>query len=475
VRSSTEVGAAQPSRAGRPTRERPRQTACASDFKAAVIEPRRTWYASVLAMNAPPKLTRIPMSMFVAAALLAACGPAGADDGETGETAETGETGDGDVDVDACIDPGTELLPNVKPAVLPTQQSSVTYTCTAGWGTDAPRLAPEWTVQVGELSTNFNFVPPSSVAHPDGGVIVVGLGQFAHFGTDGEPLWTNDVIVDGQLNVAIEQAGTILLSVYNWNSGDTSLTRYDADGALVGEINIPWNGPQASIWGVTTYGSDIVIGANDEDAQGFYETTLIRLDPDGNVVLRKSTNQAGGIALAVTDSGVALFGSFPGFLVSIDSGEVLGMLVPTGGNIVNARSQGDEFIVASNVFNTTGDLGVGRYSSLGAEQWLQSYDRATLNDNARALAVGADGGIVVAGGTSLLDFTNSWWFSTQPVVFGLDADGNPLWTDRMAAHADPSSVAIGVDADVYVAGLADAGTGNQDQPPTMAWLRRYVP
>lgn len=425
-------------------------------------------------MNRPTTIPRI--SMMFALALLTACTPPGVDDGETGGTAETGESGDtGDVDVDACIDPGTELLPNAKPALLPTAQSGVTYTCTTGWGTNAPRLEPEWTVQIGGMLNNFDFVPPSVVAHPDGGVLVVGLGEFAHYGADGEPLWSNDVIVSGQLNLAVEDAGTILLSIYNWNSADTSLTRYNADGTVVGEVAIPWNGTQPSIWGVTTFGSDIVIGANDEDSQGNYETTLIRLDLDGNVVLRKSTNQAGGNALAVTDSGVALFGTFPGFLVDLDSGAVLGMLTPTSGNISTARSSGDEFIVAAGVQNTTADLGIGRYSSAGVEQWLQSYDRATLNDSGRAVAVGADGGFVVVGSTSLLDFTNSWWFNSQPVVFGVDADGNALWTDRIAAHADPTSVAIGVDGDVYVAGIADAGEGNQDEPPTIAWLRRYTP
>jgi hypothetical protein len=407
-----------------------------------------------------------------------ACTPAAADDDDDGETSETGETGDtGDVDPAACIDPGTELLPDAKPALLPTPQSGVMYTCTSGWGTDAPQLAPEWSVQVGEESSNnFNYPSPLVVAHPDGGVIVVALGEFSHYEAEDAPLWTNDIAKYGQASLAIEDTGTILLGLYDWETQATSLTRYGADGATVGEIAIPWNGMQPSIWGVATFGSDIVIGASDEDAQGSYETTLIRLDLEGNVVLRKSTSQAGGNALTVTDGGVALFGSVPGFLVDLEGGAVLGMITPTGGNIASAQAFGDEFIVAANVFNTTGDLGIGRYSSVGSEQWLQSYDRATLNDNARAIAVGTDGGFVVVGTTSLLDFTDSWWFSTQPVVFGVDADGNALWTDRIAAHGDASSVAVGIDGDVYVVGITDAGgITHEPEPPAMAWLRRYVP
>lgn len=405
-----------------------------------------------------------------------ACTPAGADDdGETGETGETGD-GDGDVDEAACIDPGTELLPDAKPAILPTQQTGVMYTCTSGWGTDAPRLAPEWSVQLGETSpNNFNYPPPAVLAHPDGGVLVVGLGEFSHYGADDAPLWSNDVATYGQGSLAIEADGTILLGLNDWETQVSTLTRYGADGALVGEVDVPWNGTEPTIWGVTTFGSDIVIGAFDADAQGVYETTLLRVDVDGNVILRKSTNQAGGTALAVTDGGVALFGSFPGFLVSIDSGEVLGMLTMTSGNISTAQAFGDEFIVAGAIANATADLGIGRYSSAGVEQWLSSYDRATVGDSGRAVAVGPDGGFVVVGTTNLLDFTNSWWFSTQPVVFGVDADGNALWTDRIAAQADASAVAVGVDGDVYVVGSADAGGSSGEQPPVMAWLRRYVP
>lgn len=425
-------------------------------------------------MNRPTTIPRMSM-MFAAATLLAACTPAGVDDeGETGDTGETGTTGNM-IDVDACIDPGTELLSNAKPALAPTPQSGVMYTCTSGWGTDAPRLAPEWTVQFGGLSMDYNLPPPSIAAHPDGGVIVGGYGEFAHYGADGEPLWSNDTSLTGQLFVAVEDTGTILLGLYDWGTQETSLTRYDADGAMVGVIDIPWNGTQPNIWAVTTFGSDIVVGANDADSQGSYETTFLRLDMAGTVVLRKSTNQASAGALAVTDDGVALFGSFPGFLLAIDSGEVLGMLTPTSGSISNARAFGNEFIVAAGVTNTTGDLGIGRYSSAGSEQWLQSYDRATLNDGGRAIGVGADGGFVVVGNTSMLDFTNAWWFNTQPVVFGVDADGNALWTDRIAAHADPTSVAVGVDGDVYVAGIADAGVADESEPPTLVWLRRYAP
>jgi hypothetical protein len=422
-------------------------------------------------------LTTLPCASitFAAAAWLVACTPAGSDEGETGETGDSADSGDNE----ACIDPGTELLPGVvKPAVVPMPETSVMYTCTTGWGTDAPRLAPEWTVQVGQPTTGFDYVLPAIAAHPDGGVVMAAMGELSHHGTDGGPLWTNELTTSGQVFLAVEQAGTILLGVNDWIADQTSLNRYNADGTPAGEIIIPWNSSYPNLWAVTTYGTDIVIGANDEDGQGSYESTLIRLDVDGNLLLRKSTSQSGGNLLAVTDGGVALFGSFPGFLVALEDGAVLGMLTPSSGAIGDVIGVGDNFITTGNVNNATGDLGIGRYSSAGVEQWLQSYDRATLVDVGEAVAVGGDGNFVVVGATSLLDSTDAYLFFTQPVVFGVDADGNALWTDRIAAHADASAVAIGVDGDVYVAGTGDSGIGidpNTDESTVVAWLRRYVP
>ena len=131
--------------------------------------------------------------------------------------------------------------------------------------------------------------------------------------------------------------------------------------------------------------------------------------------------------------------------------------------------------MAGNFTGTTGDFGVGRYTSLGGETWLQGYDRATLGDSARAIAVGSDGNLAVAGTTSMLNFTGSYWYNTQPLVFGVDADGNALWSDRIAAHGEASGVAVAVNGDVYVTGFADAGEIDDNDPPIMMWLRRYVP
>lgn len=425
-----------------------------------------------------PTIPRI--TTLFALALLGACtSPSAEEGGETdGETGDTGEP----VDQGACEDPGSELLDNVKPALLPSPQVPVMYTCTSGWGTDAPHLDPEWTIQIGdELSEfNFGFSQPVMAAHPDGGAILAGLGNFTHIGADGEEVWSNPAGsgTSAQYDLALEDAGTILLSIYDWNTSETSLTRYAADGTSMGEIMIPWNSSTPAIWGIDTLGTDIVIGGNDQDSEGSYETTLLRLDADGNLVLRKSTNMTGGQQLAVSDTGVAVFGSFPPFLVSLDNGEVLGMFAPSMGNASQIVGHGDDFFIGGGFNGTTtnADFAVGRYTSLGGETWLQGYDRASLGDAARAIGVGPDGTLAAAGNTSLLNPTDVWWYGGQPIVMGVDADGNALWSDRISAHGDALAVAVGSDG-VYVAGFGDAGIDwdPNDDPPIVMWMRRYVP
>ncbi|KIG18220.1 hypothetical protein DB30_01724 [Enhygromyxa salina] len=409
-----------------------------------------------------------PLSLLAAITLLTACPGSDGDDAGDGaeDTEDTEDTGEAQV----CVDPGSELLANAKPARVPLPGASV-FTCTNGWGTDAPQKDSKWTRQVGEAIGEFGFAPVALAAHPDGGVVVAANAVFARYDADGEPIWEAEqaTTMQSQTYVVAEPAGTIVLATYDWNTDDIDVVRYDANGTEIGPIAIPWNSPYPNIWGLRTFGQDLVIGGFDEDASGSYEQTLLRLDPAGEVVLRKSTNQANGQVLAVNDAGTAVFGSFPGFLVSLDNGAVLGNLSPSAGGPNMIVGAGDDFYMAG---NAAGDLTVGRYAGSGSEQWLQTYDRATVNDQGRAIAAGG-GEIVVVGMTNLLDSSNSYWFGTQPIVIGVDADGNAVWSDRISAHGDASAVAIGSAGEVYVAGIAESDGPTTDQPSLLQWLRRY--
>jgi hypothetical protein len=406
------------------------------------------------------------LSIFAALTVLCACPGTEGDDDATTDESDTGDTG-GEL---ACIDPGSELLPNVKPARVPFPGSS-NFTCTAGWGTDAPQRDSLWTIQVGQVNIDFSFAPVRLGAHPDGGVVVAAGDVFARYDADGDEMWSVAQVanVQGQVVLVVEQAGTIVLGTYDWNTEIVKVIRYTAAGDEVGAVSIPWNSMYPNIWGLETFGDDLLVGGFDEDANGSYEQTLFRIDAAGELLLRKSTGLANGPVLAVNDSGTAMFGSTPGFLLSLDNGAVTGNLTPSVGFVSAVTGSGEDFYMTG---NATGDMSVGRYSSGGTERWLQTYDRATLGDQGRAIAVAGDK-LVIVGMTNLLDSSDSWWFGTQPVVIAVDTDGAALWSDRISAYSDVSAVAIGSGGEVYVAGTAEGmGPANQ-QPPLMQWVRRY--
>lgn len=373
----------------------------------------------------------------------------------------------------ACEEPGSPLLDHAKPVELPGPDAQP-FACGTGWATDAPQLNPTWTIELPSPATEFGDVAVRIDAHPDGGVVAVAPGLFARYDADGEPLWNmgDEVSTEADVAMVVEQAGTIVLSVFNWSDSSGSIDRYAADGSLIGAVPIPWNGG-GDVWALETNGAELLIGAFDYDMEGSWETTLLRLDADDNVLLRKSTSMTNGGQLAVNDDGTAVFGSFPSFIVSLDSGAVLGQLTPSNGQPASVIGLGNDFVM---VGNAAGDLSVGRYSEAGAEQWLQTYDRAALGDNGRAIDVGPDGSIVAVGTTSLLDFSLVWWFGTQPWVVGVDADGNAVWADRIGVVGDATDVAIGSGGEVYVSGGAEGIAEQPDgEPPLFNWLRRYDP
>lgn len=90
-----------------------------------------------------------------------------------------------------------------------------------------------------------------------------------------------------------------------------------------------------------------------------------------------------------------------------------------------------------------------------------------------------DGGVVAVG---LEDTIVSEWpdspltRNTQPFVVALDPAGEPTWGERLAVSGRSTSVAVGSQGEVYVAGVAQATTPNEyGDAESMAWLRRYDP
>lgn len=413
---------------------------------------------------APP---RALVPSFAALALLAGCPGSSAEGGDE----DPGETGSEVDPNEACVDPGTPLIDGAKPVGEASQTGNPQFSCVSGWGSDAPWREPAWTIRLPELMSDGFFQAPQVVAHPDGGALTYGTGTLSHYGADGSMLWSEEVgSVETEMHLALEDGGTFLLSIFDWQNDSVSLTRHASDGSELELIDVPFNEAlNARIWAVETSGSNIVLGVYDTDSEGQYEETLLVLDADGNELLRRSTSLFGGIGLSTNDSGTAMFGQNPGFMVSLDDGAVLGQLTPSLGAPFRVVGGAEDFYAA---LNAGGDFGVGVYSSVGGEQWLQAYDRAGLGDVARGVDV-RDGLIVAVGSTTSLNFINTFWFNSQPMVMATDLDGNALWTDRAAAFGEASSVAIGADGSVYVSGVAEEDALPNSEPALLRWLRKY--
>ena len=409
---------------------------------------------------------RWPLALLAALALSPAC----VDSAGDGEDEGTGD-GDGDGPPQACIDPGSFLLEDARPAPVPGENPAM-FSCSSGWASDAPAKDAAWTLELGRQSQNASLL--ALRAHPGGGVVVAGGGVFARYDADGEIMWDNGDVtpLEGQTLIHVEASGDTLISVYDWMNNSQSLLRFAPDGSALGQVDVPWNSPpEATIFGLDGFGDDLIIGAFDLDAEGSWEATLIRLDPMGAVTLRKSTNMTNGQLLAVNDSGTAAFGIFPTFLVSLDNGAVLGNLTQSAGGPTRVSAAGDDFYMSG---NANQDFSVGRYSGSGTERWLQTYDRANLGDRGMAVVSDGVGRVVAVGNTQVLDFSEGYWFFTQPWVVETDLDGNAVWADRISAQGDATGVAMGSGGEVYVVGAAEVDTAQADeQPELLYWLRKY--
>ena len=410
---------------------------------------------------------RAPTCTWLAACAFALAACADRPSVEEGDETSESEGGAGD-----CVDNGSVLLDSARPAPPPNPRGNPAFSCTSGWGTDAPTREAEWTVRVeDEANTEFWQTALFVEALADAGAVVYGSGLAAAYDGEGEELWTMSLPVEAVVQALAEPSGSVLIGIYDYNapSAPFSLTRYEgATGELIEPVQIAWNEPEyGQVWAMETLGDNLVLGAYDADSMGQFEETLLYVDRDGNELLRRSTSLFGGLALAVTEGGVALFGASPGFLVSLDDGAVLGQLTPSAGFSFNFVGMGDRFYAALGANN---DLSMGAYSSVGTEQWLQGYDRATLFENANRIDA-RDGVIVVAGSTSLLNFNKVEWYSSQPLVLAADSEGNALWRDLIDARGDAIDVAIGGDG-IYVSGVAEEAENTSELPP-LRWLRKY--
>lgn len=412
----------------------------------------------------------LPAVLAVTATFASACtddGGEGADEVADGEDGTTG----GDTSCSAAgSEPGAALEGRV--VEVSSGASEGFGQCSSGWATDAPAREPEWAAYVGQSPEG--FVDMKVEAYPGGGAVVLTNNVFARFDGAGELLWSSSAGLEsaGRVALAVEPEGTILAAYWSWEDDSTGFERYDGDGNTLGAVEVAFNSPSARVWGIERLGEDLMIACEDEGAQGFFQSTLLRVNPMGEVVLRKGNPSLFSTDFAVTPGGQVLFS---GVLLSAEDGGVFGNLTPSTGNIQAGNNVGEDFVVTV----SNADFSVGRYSTFGTERWLQGYDRAGNFERALAVAGTESGELVAVGSVPIVNFENlGYWYTSEPQIIATDADGNALWADRVAMLGEAMDVAIGEDGAIYVVGGAE-GTAVQsdefgDWPVVERWIRRYA-
>lgn len=131
-------------------------------------------------------------------------------------------------------------------------------------------------------------------------------------------------------------------------------------------------------------------------------------------------------------------------------------------------------VVAGQTLRTSGDRdGIAiAFDGEGEQRWLYRHDGpAGAIDDARAIAVAPDGGVLVGGGE---DDLTGWWLAK------LDGEGAPIGVSRARGElgAWVSAVAVDAQGDPWVAGTEVLAASDPGDPSTwhaQPWLARLDP
>ncbi len=411
------------------------------------------------------------------------------DDGEGEEVADettSGETsgdGDGDGDGGPCTEPGT-TVPGLDP-FLPAADDPLP-TCAEGWASDAPLADPSWAVALEPAEVTayyYTYIMPPTVRALPGKQAVVAQGL--------ELQWFDG---NGERTASVEHG--IAVSTFGGLPRDTVVARDDGhvfvagvesedivireflDGEIVGDLDVPTPGETRSIVALHEFSPDewLLVG-NEFDPNEGSEMFFMRVDAQGNTVLRKATG--GGYcyycysyaSIGALDAEANLLFGAPNslFVVDAENGMVLNNTTLPGLRSVVGSPTGAGFGWASNTFLNSNDATISFINGVAVQQWTQTYERILNgNDGFASIDATPEGGYVVGGSEAI------WWdapqfaTSAQPIVIEVDPQGAALWKGRLAIPGDVRSVDVASDGTVAATGLAR--TGGVDYNDTDDWL-----
>lgn len=292
----------------------------------------------------------------------------------------------------------------------------------------------------------------------------------------GDVLWTQQFggsSNDHGLGVAVDLGGTIV--VVGYTEGEVAEEalgeRHPARGA--GRLFDPLTDAFVS----TLDENGVTLWTRQFGTDSFDEARDVTTDGAGNVIVVGHTvgNLAG--AIGGTDAFVRKYSPDGTHLWTrqfgtTSSDRAFGVAADLPGSI---------FVTGS----TRGDLGAGnegesdvflrKYRPNGDIDWTAQFGTAAT-DAGRAVAIDADGNVVVAGTTSGA-LEGDGFGGQDAFVRKHDADGNELWTHQFGTTGDDEAVGVAIDAagNVIVAGSTAGALEDESLGGTDAFVRKLGP
>ena len=258
-------------------------------------------------------------------------------------------------------------------------------------------------------------------------------------------------------------------------SGTTNLTLTPQNG-LTGTVNLSLLDTSGNVVpGLTLIPAIIKVNSSLKITQPLTISTSASV-PQGNyslIVQAIKDNLYKEVVLSVT-----MMQSLPDFILSAwqfgtaEDDFANALAVDAGGNIMMAGSTNGSL---SGSFAGESDAFVRKYDPKGNELWTRQFGTVTI-DEATALVVDAEGNIIVAGGTEgKLSGSSAGYYDV--FVRKYNPKGNELWTRQFGTAKDDFAKALAVDAEgnIVVAGttmgnLSGSSAGNYD-----SFVRKYDP
>ncbi|WP_443747779.1 transcriptional regulator [Asticcacaulis solisilvae] len=200
--------------------------------------------------------------------------------------------------------------------------------------------------------------------------------------------------------------------------------------------------------------ADVNGTVSSQDIKGTQDVALMKYDSAGNLVYTRTlgaSETATGYNMAVSSDGkVAITGSVTG---ALDISQTTTRTYGTGSTAVSSTSTSN--VSTTGASPTTSDSFVTVLDSSGVEQWTQRRG-ASAEDEATAVAFGADGSVYVGGRTksTMPGASGGQVGSWDSYLMGFSGDGKPAFTTQGGTTGSDTVANIVVNGNtVYTSGV----------------------